>query len=81
VEFQTDNFFEALLSYQTALVLQPGDPSVEAAVERTKLAIKKEKQADEQVPWVGAGLGLIIAVVIAVADSTSSKPSLEVISF
>lgn len=68
VEFATYNFTDAILSYRIALSLQPNDPAITAALARTCQERKKDLKADEQIPWLGAGLGIIIGVIIVIAD-------------
>lgn len=68
VEFATFNFTDAILSYRMALSLHPNDPAITAALARTCQERKKDLKADEQIPWLGAGLGIIIGVIIVIAD-------------
>lgn len=38
--------------------------------------------ADEQIPWLGAGVGIIIGVIIVISDQTiAPKPTLTVSIF
>lgn len=68
-----------MLSYKIALTLQPNDPSLELAVEKTKTAMKKDKRADDQVPWIGAAVGIFIGVSLVIADQIlTNKPTLGV---
>ncbi|KAK9507035.1 hypothetical protein O3M35_008865 [Rhynocoris fuscipes] len=76
VEAATFHFAEAMLSYRCALELIPNDPIVNEAIKRTTVLLNKEKKANEQVPWLGAGIGIIIGVVIVLADQIfTAKPA------
>jgi RsiW-degrading membrane proteinase PrsW (M82 family) len=66
-----------LLSYKIAATLQPNDPSIENALHKTRLGLAKDKKADNQIPWVGAGVGIIVAVTLVIADHIfTHKPTL-----
>uniref|UniRef100_A0A023F8N7 Putative molecular co-chaperone sti1 n=1 Tax=Triatoma infestans TaxID=30076 RepID=A0A023F8N7_TRIIF len=76
VEAATFHFSDALLSYRCALELLPDDPTVTDAMKRTTALYNKDKKANEQVPWLGAGIGIIIGVIIVIADQIfTAKPS------
>ncbi|KAJ9582179.1 hypothetical protein L9F63_003478, partial [Diploptera punctata] len=68
VEFCTFRFSEALLSYQQALQLQPNDPVILEAILKTSKEKRKDMKADDQIPWLGAGVGIIMGVIIVIAD-------------
>ncbi|KAK6643778.1 hypothetical protein RUM43_000041 [Polyplax serrata] len=77
VEYETFNYNDALLSYKIALTLQPNDPSLENAIKRTKAAVKKEKASDDQIPWIGAAIGIFVGAGIVIADQIfTHKPIL-----
>lgn len=78
VEYATFNFAEALLSYRCALELQPGDPLLTDAVSRATVSMNKERKATEQVPWLGAGVGIVVGVSIVLADQVlTASPSIS----
>ncbi|KAF4529319.1 hypothetical protein B566_EDAN011413, partial [Ephemera danica] len=78
VEFATFHFIDALQSYKNALMLQPEDPNLIDAISRTSKEWQKDKKADDQIPWLGAGIGIIIGVLIVIADQVlTNKPSLS----
>ncbi|CAB3368010.1 Hypothetical predicted protein [Cloeon dipterum] len=78
VQFATFHFLDALQSYRQALLLQPDDSSILNAIARTTLECQKDKKADDQIPWLGAGIGIILGVIIVIADQIATmKPSLS----
>ncbi|KAL1117877.1 hypothetical protein AAG570_004190, partial [Ranatra chinensis] len=68
VESATFQYSDALLSYHGALQLLPGDETLLEAIKQTTLLMQKHKKNNEQVPWLGAGIGIIAGVAIVVAD-------------
>ena len=68
IEFQTFNYNDALRSYKIALAFQPNDPCLEEAIHKTKVALKKEKGSEEQIPWIGAALGIIAGATIIISS-------------
>lgn len=77
VEFATFHFSEALSSYGKALARQRDDPNIRHALTKTTQGWLRDRRADEQIPWLGAGVGIIIGVVIVISDQTiAPKPTL-----
>lgn len=71
-------FVDALLSYKRALELQPHDSTILDSLAQTAHDNQKEKRADMQIPWLGAGLGIILGVAIVIADyAFTQSPSLS----
>ncbi|KAJ8921464.1 hypothetical protein NQ315_003082 [Exocentrus adspersus] len=68
VEYATGHYSDACNSYRKALELKPDDINLLEALNRTAKEILKEKKADETVPWLGAGIGIVVGVVIVIAD-------------
>lgn len=69
---------EACESYQKALQLKPDDITIFEALNRSKRQITKEKKADEVIPWLGAGIGIVIGVIIVIADCIfTHKPTVS----
>ncbi|KAI5696149.1 stress-induced-phosphoprotein 1 isoform X2 [Diaphorina citri] len=78
VEFAAKYWDDALLSYRVALRLQPNDPMILKCIEKTLLNLNQEKKFDEQIPWLGAGIGIILGVSLVLADYTlASKKALN----
>ncbi|XP_076624939.1 stress-induced-phosphoprotein 1-like [Colletes latitarsis] len=77
IESQTFRFSEALQSYNKALSLKPNEPTILEAMNRVSRLLIKDKQADQQIPWLGAGVGIILGVVVVIADYVfTNKPTL-----
>lgn len=68
VEFATLHFDKALTSYTKAFCLQKDDRSLMDAMKKAARELKKDQRADKQIPWLGAGIGIIIGVAIVLAD-------------
>lgn len=78
IELATGHYTEALLSYGCALRLQPNDKSILDAISKTTEMRQRERQADFQIPWLGAGIGIIIGVGLVIADYLATdKPSIK----
>ncbi|XP_043584849.1 dnaJ homolog subfamily C member 3 homolog isoform X1 [Bombus pyrosoma] len=77
VESQTFRFSEALQSYNKALSFQPNEPTILEAMNRVTQLLIKDKRADQQIPWLGAGVGIILGVIVVIADNVfTNKPTL-----
>ncbi|XP_011305971.1 small glutamine-rich tetratricopeptide repeat-containing protein 2 [Fopius arisanus] len=77
VEFHTFRFSEALTSYGQALNLQPNDPDILEAINKATRSLIKDQRADQQIPWLGAGVGIIFGVIVVIADYVfTNKPTL-----
>ncbi|XP_012268597.1 hsp70-Hsp90 organizing protein 1-like [Athalia rosae] len=77
VESQTFRFNAAIHSYCKALSLQPNDPSILDALHRASKQLIKDRKADQQIPWLGAGVGIILGVIVVIADYVfTNKPTL-----
>ncbi|GLV31626.1 Stress induced phosphoprotein 1 [Carabus blaptoides fortunei] len=77
VEFATFHFSDALVSYQQALILKPDDCDIANAISRANKEWKKDLKADDQIPWLGAGIGIVLGVIIVIADFIcTNKPTL-----
>ena len=51
-----------------AFRLQKDDRSLIDSMRKAGRELKKDQRADKQIPWVGAGIGIIIGVIIVLAD-------------
>lgn len=77
VESQTFRFSDALQSYNKALSLQPNEPGILKAMNRASELLVKDRRADQQIPWLGAGVGIILGVMVVIADYVfTNKPTL-----
>ncbi|XP_026463801.1 hsp70-Hsp90 organizing protein 1-like [Ctenocephalides felis] len=78
VQYACYLFAEALLSYTQALQLQPGDSTLLDAVNRAAKSDENEMKVDARAPWLGALIGVIVGILIVIADSVlTNKPSLK----
>ncbi|XP_057373918.1 uncharacterized protein LOC130694827 [Daphnia carinata] len=68
VEMATFHFEKALTSYSMAFRLQKEDRSLIDSMRKAGRELKKDQRADKQIPWVGAGIGIIVGVTIVLAD-------------
>ncbi|KAK4304710.1 hypothetical protein Pmani_023354 [Petrolisthes manimaculis] len=72
VEFATSHFGRALESYRRASQLQ-NDPALLEYVLRANRDMTRQQKVDQQTPWVGAGIGLILGVLVVVGDAVIAK--------
>ncbi|XP_055381856.1 serine/threonine-protein phosphatase 5-like [Condylostylus longicornis] len=76
----------ALLSYGRALALKPDDYTLLAAAQKAAKFSGEQMQYEKRIPWVGAGIGIIIGVLISLFDHLFTKepavkhPALMVLS-
>ncbi|KAI9556909.1 Hsp70/Hsp90 organizing protein-like protein [Daphnia sinensis] len=68
VEMATFHFEKALTSYSMAFRLQKDDCSLIDSMRKAGRELKKDQRADRQIPWLGAGIGIIVGVIIVLAD-------------
>lgn len=81
VEMATFHFEKALTSYSMAFRLQKDDCSLIDSMRKAGRELKKDQRADRQIPWLGAGIGIIVGVIIVLADYLIvDKPVLVVIT-
>ncbi|XP_012527738.2 hsp70-Hsp90 organizing protein 3 [Monomorium pharaonis] len=77
VELKLSSYDEALKSYNKALSLQPNEPKILEAMNKASRLLIKDRRADQQIPWVGAGVGIILGVTVVIADYVfTNKPTL-----
>ena len=82
VEMATFHFEKALTSYTKAFCLQKDDHSLMDCMKKAARELKKDQKAEKDIPWLGAGVGIIIGVVIVLADYlVADKSVLEVIYY
>lgn len=74
VEFATNLFGHALESYRRASQLQ-NDPTLLECVLKANRELTRQQKVDQQTPWVGAGIGLILGVLVVVGDAALAKES------
>lgn len=68
VEFATKHYEDALESYRCASQLQK-DPTLLECILRANKEMMRQNKVDQQTPWVAAGIGLILGVLVVVGDA------------
>uniref|UniRef100_A0A1B6CJA7 Uncharacterized protein n=1 Tax=Clastoptera arizonana TaxID=38151 RepID=A0A1B6CJA7_9HEMI len=68
IEHATFHFQEAMISYAMALTIQPNDVTLKNAFDTVREKRGQESRADKQIPWLGAGVGIILGVLLVIAD-------------
>lgn len=68
VEMETGFFSDACISFTQALALQPHDPALLAAIQTAGASARAQRTGDQQLPYLGAGVGIILGVVLVLAD-------------
>lgn len=66
----------SLLSYGRALQLQPNESILNAAKHCASLSTK-QAYYESRVPWAGAGIGIVLGVIIVVSDQLTKSPALK----
>ncbi|CAD6208222.1 GSCOCG00010475001-RA-CDS [Cotesia congregata] len=47
------------------------------AINKASRSLIKDQRADQQIPWLGAGIGIILGVIVVIADYVfTNKPTL-----
>ncbi|KAI4460102.1 tpr repeat containing protein [Holotrichia oblita] len=76
VEYATKHYGDAIKSYEQALYFLPQDETVKNALIKTSAAYMADKRTTEQIPWVAAGIGIIIGVILVILDYLyTTKPT------
>ncbi|XP_076260663.1 uncharacterized protein LOC143196667 [Rhynchophorus ferrugineus] len=68
VEFATGHYSDAYESYKEALRLKPEDSTILDLLHRSRKELIRQTEIEKKVPWVGAGIGIVIGVTIFIAD-------------
>jgi len=75
---EVGQYDSALLSYGRALALKPDDYTILTAAQKVAKFSNEQSQYEKRLPWVGAGIGIIIGIIISLADSLlTKKPSIK----
>lgn len=94
VEFATYHFMDAYKSYKEALFYKPDDNNLVELLERARKENLKDIKgnvyyldvffyflvflADEQIPWLGAGIGIVLGAIVVISDFLlTSKPTVS----
>lgn len=73
VLFNAGQYDTALLSYAAALQRMPNDMIVIDAARKAAQYSNRETMYDKRVPWVGAGIGIVLGVIIVLLDQLVTK--------
>lgn len=63
----------ALLYYGRAIQLQPGDRTLLTAAQKAAKLSNQQEEYERRLPWVGAGIGIILGVIISLSDQLLTK--------
>ncbi|CAG9772462.1 unnamed protein product [Ceutorhynchus assimilis] len=73
VEYATSHYSAAYDSYKNAFKYKPDDSNIIDALSKSAKQLLKQRTIEKQIPWVGAGMGIIIGVTMLVADFMTTK--------
>ncbi|XP_070504881.1 stress-induced-phosphoprotein 1-like [Chironomus tepperi] len=68
---------EAILSYGRALKLEPTNNTIITNLRQTALMCNREVMLERNIPFVGAGCGVIVAIIIVIFDQFTKTPTLK----
>lgn len=74
---ETFQYDEALLNYGRALKLEPSNDVIISNLRLTAGMCNRETMLEKNVPWVGAGVGVIIGCTIVISDQFTKTPSVS----
>lgn len=73
VLYAAGQFDSALFSYAAALQRLPSDTVILESAKKSAAFSDREKMLDSRVPWVGAGIGIVVGVIIVLLDQLVTK--------
>lgn len=74
---ETFQYDEALLNYGRALKLEPQNDVIISNLRLTAGMCNRESMLEKNVPWVGAGVGVILGCAIVISDQFTKAPSVS----
>ncbi|CRL07869.1 CLUMA_CG020823, isoform A [Clunio marinus] len=74
---ETFQYDEALLNYGRALKLEPNNDVIISNLRLTAGMCNRETMLEKNVPWVGAGVGVIVGCAIVISDQFTKTPSVR----
>lgn len=74
---ETFQYDEALLNYGRALKLEPNNDVIISNLRLTAGMCNRESMLEKNVPWVGAGVGVITGCTIVISDQFTKTPSVS----
>uniref|UniRef100_T1JJA0 Uncharacterized protein n=1 Tax=Strigamia maritima TaxID=126957 RepID=T1JJA0_STRMM len=85
VEFNAEQYEDALVSYRLAFQLEPQNSTLLEAIKNTARQIGRTRRIEMQIPWLGAAIGFVIGVLVVIGDhvvadaSVLSHPLLKIL--
>ncbi|XP_018324233.1 stress-induced-phosphoprotein 1 [Agrilus planipennis] len=77
IHHETEHYLQAIECYHKALEHAPNDQVIIEAIKTTAQKLHKDQKSDAQIPWVGAGVGIVVGVMVVIADYVyTNKPTL-----
>ncbi|XP_050294219.1 uncharacterized protein LOC126734574 isoform X2 [Anthonomus grandis grandis] len=73
VEYAVGFYTDAYDSYREALKWKPDDSNILKCLNNTAKNVIHQRTKDKQIPWVGAGIGIVIGVTMLVADFLTTR--------
>ncbi|XP_013413348.1 heat shock protein STI1 [Lingula anatina] len=76
VEFHTEHYETAYMSYKRAYSLDSEDKTLKEAIEKTSKELVKKMKAQQRLPWLGVGGGVLVGLLIVLGDLFLAKTPL-----
>ncbi|GAB6019492.1 hypothetical protein CHUAL_001069 [Chamberlinius hualienensis] len=70
VLFAANQFIEAAEIYQEAHRLQPSDATLLNYIKKCHAEVNRIKKQDEQMPWLGSAVGLLLGILVVLLEYT-----------
>ncbi|GFO42033.1 stress-induced-phosphoprotein [Plakobranchus ocellatus] len=78
IEFKAGHYQQALVSYKKAMIRDPNDSGILSAISKTNKEMSKDKKDATRTPIIYTLIGLIVGVVIVLADQfLTKKPAIQ----
>lgn len=74
---ETFQYEEAMINYGRALKLEPNNDIIMSNLRVTAGMCNREMMLEKNVPWVGAGVGVILGCAIVISDQFTKTPSVS----
>jgi len=73
VEFATEHFADAVVSYRQGMIHAPEDKGIQDAMAKAQREAKKLVKQEFRMPFGGIGVGLLFGLMIVLADEAVTK--------
>ncbi|XP_071965310.1 uncharacterized protein [Antedon mediterranea] len=78
VQFCTENYEEAIRSYETGLALDNANEGIQQAINKSKQKLEEYIKAKRRLPWMGLAFGVLVGITLILADHfVAENPMLE----